>query len=44
MDDKQTEKAIAQTEVVLAALREPAIKLLQDGVASAYTSTAHRTD
>lgn len=44
MDDKQTEKAIAQTEVVLAALREPAIKLLQDGVASAYTSSAHRTD
>lgn len=44
MDDKHTEKAIAQTEVVLAALREPAIKLLQDGVSSAYSSTAHITD
>lgn len=40
---ENTENAVAQTEVVLAALREPALKLLEEGIASSYTSTARRT-
>ncbi|MBX9686867.1 MAG: hypothetical protein K2X27_09210 [Candidatus Obscuribacterales bacterium] len=39
-----SEKSIAQNELTLAALREPALKLLQEGRESSFSSEAKRTD
>lgn len=45
MGDRNPEKQISQTEIALAALREaPLHALVKEGIESAYTSKAERTD
>ncbi|MBX9569747.1 MAG: hypothetical protein K2X77_12695 [Candidatus Obscuribacterales bacterium] len=42
--DHVNQKALAQNEVTLAALRAPALELLQKGIESSYSSQATKTD
>ena len=45
MDQRNhSEKSIAQNEVTLAALRAPALELIQQGIESSYTSQATKTE